>query len=181
MPTTVEKREEVEIPKGVTVTREGDFVKVKGPKGELKRIFIHPLLKVDGSKVAVSSDLPKRKVAALVGTWASHIKNMIIGVTSGFEYKMKVVYAHFPIKTRVDKAKSIFYIENFLGEKNPRKAKILEGVDVTIKGEEIIIKSPNIEHAGQTAANIEKATIIKNYDPKVFQDGVYITQKPGEE
>ena len=183
MPIAEEVVRTVDIPDGVTVTMDGHTVKVKGPKGELSREFVHPRLeiKIDGGKVVVRSELPKKKEAALVGTWAGHISNMIRGSKEGWEYHLKVRYSHFPIKTKVDKNTHQLVIENFLGEKHPRFARILDGVDVTVKGEDIIVRSVDIEKAGQTAANIERATIIRNYDPKVFQDGIYIVKKAHEE
>jgi len=112
----------------------------------------------------------------MVGTFWAHIRNLIRGVTEGFEYKLKVVYAHFPIKLRVEGDEVI--IENFLGEKHPRKAKIVGRVKVEIRGQEIIVKGIDKEECGQTAANLEQATKIKRLDPRVFQDGIYIVEKP---
>jgi large subunit ribosomal protein L6 len=100
---------------------------------------------------------------------------MIKGVTEGFEYGMKIVYSHFPMKTTVKK--DGFIIENFLGEAAPRKAKIVGETKVQISGDEVTVKGLNKEEVGQTAANIELATYIKHYDPRVFQDGIYIVNK----
>jgi large subunit ribosomal protein L6 len=88
---------------------------------------------------------------------------------------MKIVYSHFPIKASVKG--DMFVIENFLGERSPRKTKIVGDTKITIKGDEITLTGINIEDVGQTAANIELATRIKGFDPRVFQDGIYITSK----
>ena len=108
---------------------------------------------------------------------AAHIKNMIRGVTSGFEYKMKTVYSHFPIKTSVEG--NDFVIQNFLGERYARKASILEGVKVVVKGDDITVTGIDKEKVGQTVANIERATKVRNRDIRVFQDGVYLINKGG--
>ncbi len=100
---------------------------------------------------------------------------MIKGVTEGFVYKMKIVYSHFPIKASVKGNE--FIIENFLGEKSARKAKLFGNVKVTIKGSDVIIEGINREEVGQTAANIEAATKVKDKDVRVFQDGIYIVSK----
>ena len=100
------------------------------------------------------------------------------GVTRGFTYEMKVVYSHFPIKATVKGSE--FVIENFLGEKFPRRATILIGTKVEIQGDRVVLTGPDIEAVSQTAANIEQATKIKGFDPRVFQDGIYITKKAGE-
>jgi len=70
-------------------------------------------------------------------------------------------------------------IKNFLGEKTPRISKIIPGVEVEINGNTIVVKSSNKELAGQVAANFETATKIRGRDLRVFQDGIYITNKSG--
>ena len=116
-----------------------------------------------------------RRKKALVGTIASHIENMIIGVTKKFYYKLKIIYTHFPVNVRIEG--DTLYIENFLGEKAPRKAKILSGVDVKLSKDEITLEGIDIEKVGQTAANIEQATKVRGRDRRVFIDGIYIYEK----
>ncbi len=172
-------KDEIEVPEKVHVTLDGGIVKVKGPQGEISKRLSHPRVKLEmkGKHVVVSSEMPRKKEKALVGTYGAHIRNMFVGATKGFEYKMKIVYAHFPIKTVVKG--DTFVIDNFLGEKSPRKTKILGDTKVTIKGDQVLLNGPNVEDVGQTAANIERATKIKGFDPRVFQDGIYIIEKPG--
>jgi large subunit ribosomal protein L6 len=100
---------------------------------------------------------------------------MIKGVTQGYECKMKTVFSHFPIKTSVEGKQLI--IQNFLGERFARRAEILENVKVEINGENIILTATDKEKVGQTAANIERATKVKNRDIRVFQDGIYIVKR----
>jgi large subunit ribosomal protein L6 len=172
-------KDEIEIPEKVQVTIQSGVVRVKGPQGEVSKELSHPRVKLEakGKRVIVSSEMPRKREKALVGTYGAHIRNMLVGVTKGFEYKMKIVYAHFPIKTAVKG--DTFVIENFLGEKYPRKTKILGATKVQIKGDQVVLNGPDVEDVGQTAANIERATKIKGFDPRVFQDGIYITEKPG--
>ena len=172
-----EAEEIVEVPSGVTVTVQDGNVKVKGPNGELVRRLAHPLIAVkrDGNNVVVSADFPRRKTKALVGTFAAHIRNMVAGSQKDFEYKMKVVYAHFPIKVKVQG--DHVFIDNFLGEKTPRKATIRTGVKVKVSAEEVLVTGSDVESVSQTAANIEQATAIRGFDLRVFQDGIYITVK----
>lgn len=111
----------------------------------------------------------------MTGTIAAHIRNMIKGVTKGYTYRLKIVYAHFPMKVTV-KGDTVV-IENFLGERAPRYAKILPGVKVEVKGEEVIVSGIDKEKVGQTAANIELATRVRGFDIRKFQDGIYIVSK----
>jgi large subunit ribosomal protein L6 len=179
MPVSGQGKEIVDIPEGVTITIDDRKVTVKGQKITLEREL--PVSRItmvlQGNRVVLTCNLPKKKENALLGTFRSHITNMIIGVTGGFEYKMKIVYSHFPVKTTVKGTE--FVIENFLGEKHPRIADILGDTKIKVKGDEVIITGPNKEHVGQTAANIEQVTRIKRYDPRIFQDGIYLTQKGG--
>ena len=174
---SAEMIEELTPPEGVSISLSGDELTVKGPKGTLSRTFFHPKLKmaVAGDNVKISTVLPRKKERALFGTWRAHVKNMFKGTEFGFEYKMKIVYAHFPIKASVKGNE--FVIENFLGEKYRRMARIMGESKVKTSGDEVIITGHDIENVSQTAANIEQATKIKRYDPRVFQDGIYITGK----
>lgn len=169
--------QEIEIPEGVSVQINGPQVVVKGPNGQLSRRLSHPRVKIrkTDSKVLVNCEFPRVKEKALVGTFTAHIRNMVYGAESDFEYHMKIVYSHFPMKVNVRGNK--FVIENFMGERSPRNANIVEGVKVAVKGSDVTITGPDIEAVGQTAANIEKATHIRGYDPRVFQDGIYIVVK----
>jgi len=176
-----EIKEQITVPENVEVKMENNTIIIKGEKGELKRIFSHPkiIMKLNGKTVEIQSKNIRRKEKALIGTWVAHVKNMITGVTDGFEYKMKTVFSHFPIKTSVEGNE--FVIQNFLGERAPRKAKILEGVNVEVKGEDITVNGPDKEKVGQTVANIERAGEVKKRDIRVFQDGVYRISKGGRQ
>lgn len=177
---TSELKQEINIPSGVEITLEKNTVHVKGPKGALSRTFSHPkivLTKKENTLLISVKKSPHRREKALVGTFVAHVHNMIRGVTEGFEYRMKTLFSHFPIKTSVEG--NVFVIQNFLGERSPRKAKILDGVTVTVQGDMVTLSGIDVERVGQTAVNIERATKVKKRDIRVFQDGVYITAKKG--
>ncbi|HJJ47400.1 MAG TPA: 50S ribosomal protein L6 [Methanocorpusculum sp.] len=165
------------IPAGVTVSFDGDNVTVKGKKGELTRRMFHPAIKLsveDGHFVAQTESV-RRSVKALVGTYTALVKVMGHGVSEGYEYHMKIVYNHFPIQVKVNPTEVV--IGNFLGEKQARIAKIVEGVKVKLQGDELILTGINRETIGNTAANIEQACKVRNRDPRVFQDGIYLTSR----
>jgi len=171
-------REEIEIPENVDAKLENNELIIKGPLGENRRKFMHPKIniKIEDKKIILETYFPTRREIKLFNTWVSHIENMIKGVIEGFRYRLKIVYTHFPFRVKVQGDKLI--IENFLGEKSPRIAKILPGAKVKIENDEIIVESHNIEIAGQTAANIENACKIKEKDRRKFLDGIWIVEKP---
>jgi len=172
---------EVKVPEEVKVEISGNKVKVVGPKGELEKSFIIPKdvkVEIVEGKVRVYTENERRKIKAIAGTIAAHIRNMIEGVTKGYVYKLKIIYSHFPISVKVEGDRVI--IQNFLGERKPREAKIVGNTKVEIKGQEIIVSGIDIDAVGQTAGNIEQATRIVGKDRGVFQDGIFIVSK-GEE
>ena len=170
---------EIEAPEGVTAAKKDNALEITGPKGTVTRVFTHPKISMTctNNNITLKCSLPKKGEKALIGTWDAHVNNMIKGVTKGFVYKMKLVYSHFPVKVSVKD--TVFVIDNFLGEKSPRKANIIGDTKVEIKGDQITLTGIVLEDVSQSAANIELATRIKGYDPRVFQDGIYITQKKG--
>jgi len=179
MTRIAEIKEEITIPDNVEISLENNNLMVKGKNGCLSRIFSHIEinLKINGNVIEVKCKSPKRKERALIGTFVAHINNMIKGVNEEFEYKMKTVFSHFPIKTSVEGNE--FIIQNFLGERSSRKAKILEGVTVETKGDDTTVKGIDKEKVGQTVANIERAAKVKKRDIRVFQDGVYRISRRG--
>lgn len=172
---TAERR--VKLPDGVTAKQDGSVLTVTGKGGSLSRDFaaVGVDVKVDGQTVIVHAEFPRRNEKALVGTFEAHIANMVKGVTKGFEFTLKTVYSHFPIKAKVDG--NTLLIENFLGERHARRASILHDTKVQVKGDQVVVSGINREHVGQTAANIERATKVTRRDIRVFQDGIYVISR----
>ncbi|MGD0145742.1 MAG: 50S ribosomal protein L6 [Nitrososphaerales archaeon] len=177
MSTEQVQQQVVELPPGVTAILAGRTLSVKGKLGEAKKHFdkVSVNLSVEGTKVSVSPFSKKKKDNVIVNTVVSLVNNMITGVSKGYTYRLKVVYAHFPIsvKTKGDE----IHVENFVGERSPRIAKIVGTCKVAIEGDDVIVKGVSVEDVGQTAANVELATKIKRKDQRIFLDGVYIYQK----
>jgi len=170
---------ELTVPEGVNLNIEKNKLLVSGPKGQVARDFPQGIeIKAADKKVHISAIDVNAQTRALVGTYRAHLKNMFDGVQKPFVYKLKVCSTHFPITTTV--SGSEFLISNFLGEKRARKAKIPPGVTVSVSGEIVTVESVNLELAGMTATRIEQATRISAKDRRVFQDGIYITEKYGK-
>ena len=168
---------QVEIPEGVAVSVDGNTVTVKGPKGELSRRLSYPEIEIksENSVLVVNSRVDRKRHRAMVGTLAAHISNMVAGVTKGYEYRMKVVYSHFPIQLKAASGELI--INNFLGERKSRSARVLPGAKVEIGKDEVVVTGIDKEQVGQTMANIEQATRVRGFDIRVFQDGIYLVDK----
>jgi len=169
----------VSIPDQVSVQVEGRTVKIKGPLGSLQEDLSHlPVsINVNDKKVRLETTWPRKREIGMLGTAAAHVRNMLKGVTQGYRYELRTVYAHFPVTVKVDEKAKVLKIENFTGEKTPRYAKIVEGVKVDVKGEDISVEGIDLKSVSQTAANIQDSTKIKKKDLRVFLDGIYVSGK----
>ncbi|MGD2200426.1 MAG: 50S ribosomal protein L6 [Candidatus Bathyarchaeota archaeon] len=167
----------VDIPETVNLTLEGSEVTVTGENGSVSRDFRHARLGLEhaGGTFKVWAVNPRKKEAALVNTLIAHVRNMIKGVTEGFTYKLKIVFVHFPITVKVQGNQ--ITIQNFIGERKDRYAKIYGNVQVSVEGDDIIVRGPDIEEVAQTAANIQQACKIRRKDLRKFLDGIYVYSK----
>ncbi|MCF7871824.1 50S ribosomal protein L6 [Candidatus Woesearchaeota archaeon] len=170
----------IEMPEDCQITMTGKILKVTGPKGENQRKLadIHMNIKIENKTITLSYQKSGKKQKAQLHTTRAHIKNMIKGVKEGYNYKLKICSGHFPMNVALKG--NIFEIKNFIGEKVPRTIKIKEGAKVNIKGDTIEVDGINKELVGQTAASIEKLTKRPGFDKRIFQDGIYITEKDGK-
>jgi large subunit ribosomal protein L6 len=173
--------QEILLPNGVDIKKEDKKIIVKGSQGEASKEFNFGKIKYEkkDGKIVISHPAATRNEKRMINTITAHIKNLINGVQNKFEYKLKVCSSHFPINVEI-KGNNVL-IKNFLGEKTPRKCELPIGAEVEINKDIITIKSSNREIAGQAAANFETATKVRNRDRRVFQDGIFITNKPGRE
>merc|ERR1712126_791928 len=92
------------IPHNVTVKLVGRTVTVTGPRGSLTKSFDHlnlELTRVGKNIIRVDVWFALRKHLACLRTVCSHIENLFKGVRFGFAYKMRSVYAHFPINLNI--------------------------------------------------------------------------------
>lgn len=170
----------IPIPEECELKHEDRDLTVKGPKGEILRhlVDIHMDVKIEPTQITISYKSSGKKQKAQLFTARAHIKNMIKGVQEGYEYKLKICSGHFPMNVSLKGNK--LEIKNFIGEKVPRTLTIKDGAKVEIKGDTIEVTGINKELVGQTAASIEKLTKRPGFDKRIFQDGIYITEKDGK-
>lgn len=171
--------EKVQLSGEIKAELDGNMLKLKKGNNELVRKIPNIKINIKEGEIEIKDEKATKNQKKLIKTIAAHIKNMISGLNEPFVYKMKICSVHFPITVNVE-GKEIS-VKNFLGEVKPRKAKILNNVEVKVEKDIITIHSFDKEAAGQTAANIEKTTKIKKRDRRVFQDGIFIIEKAGEE
>merc|ERR1712166_359279 len=137
------------------------MVTVTGPRGKvtknLKHLPVEMVFK-DEKTIKIDRWFTYGKQAACIRTACSHINNMILGVTVGFEYKMRFVYAHFPINCPITGQKNKVEIRNFLGEKVVRTVDCYESVS-------------------KTCALVQQICAVKHKDIRKFLDGIYVSAK----
>jgi large subunit ribosomal protein L6 len=169
---------EVEAPASVTISKEGNLITVKGRHGTVERDFtkLPATLAVQGNKVTIKPYGSRKRDLAVTNTARSIIASMIKGVEKGHSYKLKIIFAHFPISVRV-KGKEV-HVENFFGERASRVSRIVgDATKVSVVGEDVVVQGPDLQDVSQTAANIELSTKTKGKDQRVFLDGLYIYSK----
>ena len=176
---TILSSDVVEIPEGVTVAVKSRTVTVTGPRGTLTRSFKHLNIALSVTKKVIKVDIwfGKKKQIATLNTICSHLRNLITGVTKGFVYKMRFVYAHFPINVALENG--AVEIRNFLGEKRVRRVKLLPGVEyVRTKDvkDQIELIGNDIQTVSLQAAQIWGATRVRNKDIRKFLDGIYVSE-----
>ncbi len=165
---------------GVTASYDvsSSLLTVKGPKGEVSKKLRYPqvYIEVKDNAIVVGTKRFSQSEKKIIHTYRAHIKNLIEGVINGYEYKLVVLFAKFPVT--VELKGTTFNVKNLLGEKVPRTVQIPTGVKVDIKGADITVTGIDKELVGQTAASLEQSTRVLNMDRRVVQDGIFITEKP---
>jgi len=177
------KDDTLDFPDNVEVSVKSRIVTVKGPRGQLTKNLRH-------LDIEIKLEMPKRirfivwhgkrKHVACIRTVRSLINNMIVGATKGYQYKMRYVYAHFPINVNISDNGREVEIRNFLGEKIIRKVTMPEGVKIEIskdQKDELSLTGNDLETVSQSAASIQQSTSVKNKDIRKFLDGIYVSDK----
>ncbi|KAI3389180.1 hypothetical protein SNEBB_009734 [Seison nebaliae] len=173
----------IEIPKGVKVNVKCRVVEVEGPRGKLKRSFKHSNVNIKrhGNNIVIEKWFGTKKEIATIRTCCSHIQNMFKGVTEGFCYKMKAVYAHFPITVMMSSTKTdTVNVRNFLGEKHLREVKMMPGVEISnpsAANNELHLKGNDVEAVSRCAALVHQSALVRNKDIRKFLDGIYVSSK----
>eukprot|EP01053_Blabericola_migrator_P002990 Blabericola_migrator_1__2989@NODE_1865_length_3631_cov_221_034512_g1194_i0_p4_GENE_NODE_1865_length_3631_cov_221_034512_g1194_i0NODE_1865_length_3631_cov_221_034512_g1194_i0_p4_ORF_typecomplete_len190_score35_59Ribosomal_L6/PF00347_23/2_2e16Ribosomal_L6/PF00347_23/0_00018_NODE_1865_length_3631_cov_221_034512_g1194_i017162285 len=176
-------QEEISIPEGVELTCNAREIVAKGKHGELKRSFKHLRLDItvdqETKKIQVGMWLATPTQRSIVRTFCSHVENMMKGVSKKFQYKMRLVYNHFPININLPSGGTVVELRNFLGEKRTRIVKLLPGVTCT-KGslkDELVFTGIDIENVSRSCALIHQSALVRNKDIRQFLDGAYVSER----
>jgi len=175
--------ETMSIPSGIEMHVNGrEIIAKKGDKVVSR--YLDPVIdcKIHEGNLTLNVKKARRSEKRKIGTTMSHLKNVFDGFEKEYEYDLEICHVHFPVTVTYDKSKGEFAIKNLLGERYARIQKAIspEKIEVEIKAPVIKIKSYDLEVAGQNAANLEKKARIRNRDRNKFQDGIFITKKPGK-
>ncbi len=170
---------EVTVPDKISFKLDGMKIEIKGPKGTIVRDFSHAknveITSPVKGKILIETRFPRKADLAMIGTIEGHIKNMILGVTVGFKYKMVIAYSHFPLTVKVNK--DILEISNYTGERGIRLVPILGNVKITATKENVVIEGIDKEEVSLNAGRIQQAAKVRFKDRRVFQDGIFVYEK----
>ena len=169
----------------VTVKVRSRKVHVEGPRGKLFRDFSHNMVTIRKTKkntILVEKRFEKKKRCAAVKTIAGIINNLFIGVTQGFRYKMKLVYAHFPINASVVKDGKGLEVRNYIGQKRVRRIDLSKREETTIikepgQKDELWIEGNDLNEVSECASAIWQSCRVTDKDIRKFLDGIYVYAK----
>ncbi|KAI9827532.1 MAG: hypothetical protein M1832_004882 [Thelocarpon impressellum] len=183
----IHSSESLTIPENVKVQIKSRVVTVEGPRGKLTKALNHLAVCFSHPKkdvINIELHHGARKNVATLRTVKTIIQNLIIGVTRGFKYKMRYVYAHFPINVNIEKntGTGLYEVDirNFIGEKIVRRVTMQPGVDIeTSKNQkdEVTLTGNSLENVSQSAADIQQICRVKNKDIRKFLDGLYVSER----
>ena len=165
------------IPSGVEVKVEDGEIRVKGPKGSLAQEF-KPQIKIEVKENKVQTLCVSRdpKIMALQGLYNSLVKNMIEGVTNGFEKKLEIVGVGY----RAVKQGKNLQIQ--IGYSQPVIVEAPEGIELLAEGvNKITVKGIDKELVGEIAAEIRRVRKVEPYKGKgIRYAGERVRKKAGK-
>jgi large subunit ribosomal protein L6 len=167
----------VAVPKGVTVSLDGQTLSVKGPKGALARTF-HPdvQLAVEGDQVTVRRPSDEARHKALHGLTRSLVHNMVEGVTKGYQKVLEIQGVGYKAEKKGQG------LQLSLGFSHPVQYPTPAGITFTVDNNTLLkIEGPDKELVGQVAAEIRSLRKPEPYKGKgVRYQGETVRRKAGK-
>jgi large subunit ribosomal protein L6 len=167
----------IPVPKNVTVTIEGQRVKVKGPKGELEREMHREMaLSMEDGEIVVTRPSEESNHKALHGLTRTLIANMVEGVTKGFQKQLDIVGVGYKAEVRP------YGLQMALGYSHPIEVRAPKGIKLTAPAPtSVIIEGADKEVVGQIAAEIRSLRPPEPYKGKgIKYVGEQIRRKAGK-
>lgn len=158
-------KQKVTVPNGTEVKLSGTTLSVKGPKGTLVRDFPGDItFNITGNEITFTPKIEgDKKVNALWGTYASHVKNMVIGVNEG--YTKKLILEGVGFKSEVSGQN----LNLALGFSHPVKVSIPSGLTVTADKNNITVTGIDKELVGSFTASVRAMKKPEPYKGKGFR------------
>lgn len=169
-------KKEIIIPKGITIIKDGDVLKVTGAKGVIEKKFRDDInIQVTGERVELTPKRNDKFSKALWGTYASHIMNMLKGVEN--PYQIKIILEGVGFKSEVKGGEFNFA----LGFSHPVVVKIPQGITATAEKNLITITGVDKELVGSFAASIRALKKPEPYKGKGMRyENEVIRRKQGK-
>lgn len=169
-------KQPIELPSGVEFKHENGVVTVKGSKGELSlNVKKDVNITVDGSTVTLEPAKDTKEALALWGTYASIIRNLVTGVTEGFERKLEIEGVGYRAEAAGQK------LTLNVGYSHPVVLDVPEGITATVEKNVIVLTGIDKHALGQFAANVRKVRKPEPYKGKgIRYQGEYIIRKQGK-
>jgi large subunit ribosomal protein L6 len=167
----------IAVPKGVTVSIDGNTIKVKGPKGELERkIHSDMKLSMENDQVTVTRPSEEANHKALHGLSRTLVANMVEGVTTGFKKQLDIVGVGYKAETRP------YGLQLALGFSHPVEYRAPKGIKLSApQPTQVIIEGANKEIVGQVAAELRSLRPPEPYKGKgIKYAGEQIRRKAGK-
>ena len=179
---TLVQEETLVVPRGIKIDIKAKHVVVEGKHGKLTRNFKHMPIELflceSNHKIKARMYFAKSKQLSMLRSVCSHIRNLFDGVTKKFEYRMRLVYAHFPINATITNGGNTVEVRNFLGEKRVRVVNMHPGVKVEKSAQtkdELVVTGTDIDLTSRSAALIRQSCLVKDKDIRKFLDGIYVS------
>lgn len=166
----------VEIPSGVTITVDGELIKVSGPKGNLEAAKLPQVdVVIEGNVLTVTRKSEEKISKAQHGLMRALINNMVVGVTKGFEKKLEVNGVGYKVALQGNKL-----VLN-LGFSHPIEYTAPEGITIAVDKMNIAVTGISKQQVGQVAADIRKFKKPEPYKGKgIKYEGEYVIRKAGK-
>lgn len=167
----------VAVPSGVTVTLDGSAFSVKGPKGELSRVFNPEMqLKYENGEVTVTRPSDESRHKALHGLTRTLVANMVEGVTKGFTRQLEITGVGYKAEVKP------YGLLMSLGYSHTIEVKAPAGVKLSApQPTQVVVEGADKEVVGRIASEIRKLRKPEPYKGKgVRYAGEIIRRKAGK-